>query len=381
VQRPAFVSSFSTAAAAAISTAAAATFSNGAAAALAMAALLAGCLASPAGDGAYDIPDDPSSLYAPHVADGVYFNPWHPFTPGFSKVVRLGLTKNPFDESRTPVLPVVANDGSDLAGTASPARITWVGHATMAIHDGDDVVLTDPNFAERMLVVKRHNRPGVPIEAIPDDAIGVISHSHNDHLDSGSVKALPETMQWFVPLGLAEWFRDRGRKNVVELDWWQTAEHGRWTITCLPTQHWSRRIEHRANRTLWCAWLLDSGERRYFYAGDTGYFHGFREFGRKLAPIDVALLPIGAYEPRWFMREQHVNPAEAYTAFRELGADWMLPLHWGTFDLSFEPMDRPPAELMEAVDAVGGDRGRVRVMAIGETFELPPRAADPAPAR
>jgi N-acyl-phosphatidylethanolamine-hydrolysing phospholipase D len=333
----------------------------------------AGCLAYPVDDGGYDIPDDPASLYAPHVHDGVYFCPWHPFTPTLSRVVRFGLTKNPFDESQPPVLPVVANDGKELATPTAVPRITWVGHATMAIHDGSDVVLTDPNFATRMFVVERVTPPGLPIEAIPDDAIGVISHSHNDHLDAGSVDALPASMHWFVPLGLADWFRDRDRPNVVELDWWQSATHGRWTITCLPSQHWGRRIELGTNKALWCSWLLDSGTARYYFAGDTGYFHGFREFGRKFAPIDVALLPIGAYEPRWFMREQHVNPAEAYQAFGDLGARYMLPMHWGTFDLSHEPMDQPPKELMAAVDAAKGDRERVKVMKIGESWELPGR--------
>jgi N-acyl-phosphatidylethanolamine-hydrolysing phospholipase D len=260
----------------------------------ALAALLhGGCLAYPV-DRGYVVRDDPSLLYAPHEKDGRFFCPWYDFQPGAGRILRLGLTKNPFDDSRKPVLPVVANDGRNLSQTASPPRITWIGHATLAIHDGDDVVLTDPNFADRMFVVKRQTPPGIPIEAVPPDAMAVISHSHNDHLDAGTVEALPETVRWFVPLGLAQWFRDRGRPNVVELDWWQSATNGRWTITCLPAQHWSRRIEMSTNASLWCSWLIDSGTRRYYFAGDTGYFHGFREFGRRFAPIDVAMLPIGA---------------------------------------------------------------------------------------
>ena len=171
-------------------------------------------------------------------------------------------------------------------------------------------------------------------------------------------------MRWFVPLGLADWFRQRGRDHVVELDWWQSATNGRWTITCLPAQHWSRRIEHGTNQVLWCSWLLDSGTTRYFFAGDTGYFHGFREYGRRFAPIDVAIMPIGAYDPRWFMHEQHVNPAESWQSFRDLGARWMVPMHWGTFDLAFEPLDQPPKDLMAAVDAGGGDRDAVRRCAV-----------------
>lgn len=344
---------------------------------LLLAATALGCLSYPREDGSYQISNDPSSLYAPHFRDGAYFNPWHPFTPGLSKVFRFGLTKNPFDRRAEPVLPVVPNNGENLQGEASVPRITWVGHATMAIHDGSDVLLTDPNFASRMYVVKRHTPPGIPLESVPDHAMGVISHGHNDHLDADSVEALPASMHWFVPMGFADWFREKGRTNVVELDWWQSAHHGRWTITCLPSQHWSRRLEHSPNATLWCSWLIDSGTARYFFAGDTGYFHGFREYGHKFAPIDVALMPIGAYEPRWFMREQHVNPAEAYTAFGELGARYMLPLHWGTFDLSFEPMDLPPKELLRAIKEAEGDQEQVKILAIGETWELPPRDQQP----
>jgi L-ascorbate metabolism protein UlaG (beta-lactamase superfamily) len=161
---------------------------------------------------------------------------------------------------------------------------------------------------------------------------------------------------------------------VQELDWWQSARHGRWTITCLPSQHWSRRIELGTNETLWCSWLLDSGERRYFFAGDTGWFHGFAEFGRRFAPIDAAILPIGAYEPRWFMRGQHLNPAEAWQAFGELGARWLLPMHWGTFDLTDEPLDEPPRALARAIAEAGGDASRVHLFAIGERWLIP--AAD-----
>jgi N-acyl-phosphatidylethanolamine-hydrolysing phospholipase D len=343
---------------------------------VAAACLSAGCLPYPVGQRPYGSWDDPASLYAAHVENGIYFNPWHPFTPPSTRIFRLVLTRNPFDRSHTPELPVVPNDGSELSVPAPQPRITWIGHSTMAIHDGSDVVVTDPNFARRMIVVKRHTPPGLPIESIPADAMGVISHSHNDHLDAGSVEGLPATMHWFVPLGLAEWFRRHGRDNVVELDWWQSAQNGRWTITCLPAQHWSRRIDQPPNRTLWCSWLIDSGTTRYYFAGDTGYFHGFREYGRRFAPIDVALLPIGAYEPRWFMREQHENPAEAYRAFQDLGARYMIAMHWGTFDLSFEPLDQPPKDLMEAVDADDGDRSRVKVLKIGETFTLPPRDED-----
>jgi len=315
---------------------------------------------------------DPDLLRAPHRnPDGTFFNPWRRFETTFGDFLRWRFSSNAYDKSAEPRIPRVANNGRSLAGTQASAELTCIGHATVAIHDGDDVVLTDPHFGERAFLPKRVLPPGVPIEAIPADAFAVVSHSHYDHLDAWTVENLPETVGWYVPLGMAEFFRERGRSDVTELDWWQSARRGRWTITCLPSQHWSRRTPWDANESLWCAWLLDSGEYRYFFAGDTGYFAGFAAFGRELAPIDVALLPIGAYEPRWFMKYQHMDPAEAYQAFRDLGARTLVPIHWGTFDLTDEPLDLPPVELLRAVAAAVGDPAAVHVLAVGERWHVP----------
>jgi N-acyl-phosphatidylethanolamine-hydrolysing phospholipase D len=312
----------------------------------------------------------PDALYAPHVEDGRFINPWKRFPVGFWDLARFVFSRSPYDKSAAPRVPVVPNDGAELVGVENSARLTWVGHATFAIHDRDDVVLTDPHFGKRALVPTRKVPPGIPIGAVPSDAFAVISHNHYDHLDAWSVETLPETVEWYVPLGLGEFFRARGRP-VVELDWWQSAKRGRWTLTCLPSQHWSRRFGQARNETLWCSWLLDSGDHRYFFAGDTGYFPGFAEFGRRFAPIDVAMLPIGAYEPRWFMGYQHLDPAQALRAFQDLGARTMLPMHWGTFDLTHEPVDRPAAEFREVLAAAGADPERAPLLAIGESFHVP----------
>ena len=140
---------------------------------------------------------------------------------------------------------------------------------------------------------------------------------------------------------------------------------------CVPSQHWSLRIGQSENSTLWCAWVIASDERTYFFGGDTGYFHGFTEIGKRYGPIDVALVPIGAYEPRWFMRYSHMNPAEAYQAFLDLGAQWMIPCHWGTFDLTDEPYDEPPRKLRQVVQAAGDSLDPIKIMAIGERWEVP----------
>jgi N-acyl-phosphatidylethanolamine-hydrolysing phospholipase D len=310
----------------------------------------------------------PELLYAPHFQGGRFFCPWEKFNVRFADLLRWKLRgKSPYDRKAPPRVPVVPNDGAYLKDGEQPPSVTWVGHSSFAVQDGGDVFLTDPHWGARALVPPRLSPPGIPLEAVPETAFAVLSHNHYDHLDSWTVRHLPPAIPWFVPLGLGAWFRARGRQ-VVELDWWQTARHGRWTLTCLPAQHWSNRIGMARHSTLWCSWLLDSGERRYYFAGDSGAFHGFAEFGRRFAPIDVAFLPIGAYEPRWFMRYQHMDPAEAWSAFRDLGARTMIPMHWGCFDLTDEPVDLAPRVLEEVIASGPGDPARVRTLAVGERW-------------
>jgi len=317
-------------------------------------------------------------LEAPHFEDGRFFNPWERMQYSPWKAMRWWFfDPNPFDKRREPFVPRLRNPGAYLSEPGEPPSVTWIGHATLAIHEDDLVVLTDPHFSERALWPRRLHPPGVPIASIPGHAIALVSHTHYDHFDETTVRELPATVRWFVPLGVGRFLRAWGREHVVELDWWQSAQHGDWRLTCLPSQHWSLRFGQGRNQTLWCAWLIDSGTHRYFFAGDTGWFGGFAEYGRRFDPIDVALLPIGAYEPRWFMRYQHMNPDEAYQAFAALGARYMIPMHWGTFDLTDEPLDLPPKALERAVRARGGELSRVKRLAIGERWELPPRIIDP----
>jgi N-acyl-phosphatidylethanolamine-hydrolysing phospholipase D len=239
------------------------------------------------------------SLYASNLGtDGRFRTPWANGERSLLSALRWTFSRSAYAGVEAPPTPVVANDGAYLSDADAPPSLTWVGHATYVVHDRGDVFLTDPHFTRRALLPPRLVAPGLPIETIPGDAFAVISHNHYDHLDRGTVQALAPSVGWYVPLGLAHWFRELGRRDVHELDWWQSIRRGRWKITCLPSQHWSQRIEQPANQTLWCAWLIESTERRYFFAGDTGYFHGFAEYGRLYPGIDAALLPIGAYSPR-----------------------------------------------------------------------------------
>jgi N-acyl-phosphatidylethanolamine-hydrolysing phospholipase D len=322
-------------------------------------------------------PPDPcpagaADLYAPHGEAGRFFNPWGAIPHGFGTVLRWWLSPNPYDKSAPPEVPVRAWDGGRL-GTHGAGTLTWIGHASFAIEDAGGVALTDPHFGPRALGPRRKVPPGAPLAAVPDDAFAVLSHNHYDHLDRWTVERLPRTLCWYVPPGLAGWFRRRGVERVTEVDWWHSVRHGGWTLTALPAQHWSNRLSQRRNGSLWCSWLLDSGSRRWYFAGDSGWFHGFAEIGRRFPAIDVALLPIGAYEPRWFMAYQHMDPAQAVRAFRALGARFMVGMHWGVFDLTDEPVDRAPRELAEVLATAAGDglRERVRVMAVGERWRVP----------
>ncbi len=320
--------------------------------------------------------NNPALLYAPHGRPGAWVNPWQPWNKRFTDLLRWMVSRNAYtgEWRNPPDVPWVKNDGASFAEPEHSASLTWVGHSTFAVHDEEDIFLTDPHFSSRALLPKRYRPPGVPISSVPGSAFAVVSHNHYDHLDAATVDTLPSSVTWFVPMGLGEWFRKRGRHTVTELDWWQSARHGRWHVTCVPVQHWSQRIEHKRDSTLWCGWIIASDERTYFFAGDSGYFHGFVEIGQRFGPIDVAILPIGAYEPRWIMRYSHMNPAEAYQAFLDLGARWLLPCHWGTFALTDEPIDEPPRELRRVVEAAGGKFDPIQVLAIGERWEIPEKS-------
>ena len=319
------------------------------------------------------VPATTAALVAPHFANGRFFNPWGVTKASFFDLVRWKLlSRNPYDKSRLPRVPQIGNDGASLRRRAVTPEVTWIGHATFAVHDGDSLLLTDPHFGPRALVPRRFQEPGIPLAAIPEGAVAVLSHNHYDHLDRFTLARLPKGMAWVVPLGLGNFVRRFGFAEVEELDWWQTTECRGFRLTLLPAQHWSRRLSQRDETTLWGSWLIEGAQLRTFFAGDSGYFHGFAEFGRRYPGLDLALLPSGAYEPRWFMKPVHLNPEEALSAFRDLGAREMVPMHWGTFDLTDEPIDEADRVLERLlIDADPALARRVHRLAIGESLRLP----------
>lgn len=288
----------------------------------------------------------------------------------------------------------------------SPApTTTWIGHATALVQAGGLQVLTDPVFSERASPVswagpKRHQAPGVALQDLPPIDAVVISHSHYDHLDKPSLLQLYARSQqqghataFLVPLGLKELLARWGiAVGVQELDWWQSVRVGSTDFFLTPVQHWSARGLFDRNHTLWGGWAVFGPDLHWYFAGDTGYSPDFVQTRQHFAErqsaglgggFDLALLPVGAYEPRWFMQHQHVNPAEAVRMHQDLGARRSIGVHWGTFELTDEPLDQPPRDLRAARDAAGLAPGAFSVLAVGETQVLAARlaaAATPAAA-
>jgi len=315
----------------------------------------------------------PADLYAPHRdTKGRFFNPWLPQNRSSWEVARWFLSANSLPElDKSPsTAPAVQNDGAYLKDPKDQASLTWVGHATFAVNWDGQVVVTDPFFSERAWLVKRLVPPAFGPETIPPGAVVVISHNHYDHLDEDSVKALAAKSRFVCPLGLGGLLREMGAQKITELDWWQSIEIDGTVFTCLPAQHWSRRLGQGYNESLWCAWLLSRGQRKVFYGGDSGYFIGFKEIGRRHPGIDVALMPVGAYAPRWFMHYAHMDMAEVLTAFADLGAKAMVPTQWGVLKLGDEPAAWPAKALGQAM---GGDpalKARVKIMPVGGRLML-----------
>jgi N-acyl-phosphatidylethanolamine-hydrolysing phospholipase D len=265
---------------------------------------------------------------------------------------------------------------------AGELTLTWVGHATVLLQLGELNVLTDPHWSKRASPVQfagpaRWVKPGIELGELPPIDLVLISHNHYDHLDDGTVRRLAAAFPkaaWRAPLGLASFLRRRGARDVEEMDWWGETRLAGVRVTCTPAQHFSARSPFDRNRTLWCGWALARDGLRVFFAADTGYHPKFGEIGERLGPFDVALLPVGAYEPRWFMAPVHMNPEEAVSAYRELAAGSdrcvMVPIHWGTFKLTDEAMDEPPRRTLAAWAEAGLPRDKLWLPAHGETRQL-----------
>lgn len=271
--------------------------------------------------------------------------------------------------------PIVANDGAFLRENArhSEPTVTWVGHATVLVQMDHRTFLTDPIWSDKPFPVsfvgpKRFAPPAIELAALPKIDFVLISHNHYDHLDVPTLRWLAaQGTRFLVPLGDGGWLRAAGIGPVDELDWWDRREVAGLEVHCVPAQHWSGRRLTDDCASLWSGWVVTGPTRRFYFAGDSGYFPGFREIGARLGPFGLAALPIGAYDPPEMMRPVHLDPEEALQAGLDVGAERMLGIHYGTFDLTDEPLDEAPRRF----HAEGARRGiaseRLWTPALGET--------------
>ena len=268
-----------------------------------------------------------------------------------------------------------------LRRNRSEPALTWIGHATFLLQLEGLNILTDAHFSERASPIQfagplRVVAPALRLAELPHIDAVVISHNHYDHLDRATVKRLAAqtngSARFFVPLGLKAWFAGIGIREVTELDWWDEAPFRGLKFTLTPVQHWSSRTPWDRDKTLWGGWLVEAPQFRFFFAGDTGYSQDFADIGQRLGYVDLAAIPIGAYEPRWFMQIMHVNPEEAVRIHQDLHARHSVAMHWGTFILTDEPLDEPPHRLAAARRAAGISPEIFFVMKHGETRKLAP---------
>jgi L-ascorbate metabolism protein UlaG (beta-lactamase superfamily) len=292
--------------------------------------------------------------------------------PGYRDIARI-MRQGGFgvkDLSDAVNIPVSPQDRLPEVHSGQTA-VTWIGHATFVVQIGGLTVLTDPVWSRKIPGVKpRLTPPGVPLDGIGRVDAVVISHNHYDHLDAPTIGLLPRDTPMLVPGMLGAWFRRRNFTRVVELDWWESVRLGDVELEFVPSHHWSRRSLTDTCKTLWGGWVLSTGDTKVYFAGDTGYGHWFAEIAAHHPGIDLALLPVGAYEPNWFMKPVHMSPAEAVQACGDLGAPRMATMHWGTFVLSAEPLLDPVRRSAQAWAEAGRDRGNLWDLAVGETRTL-----------
>lgn len=276
-----------------------------------------------------------------------------------------------------------------MLGTSRPVKlvnrdelgVTFIGHSSFLLQIDGHNLLIDPVFSKRLVVLRRQRRPGVLVEELPPIDAVLLTHAHMDHLDMASLRRViratrkltghaPEVV---VPRGVEDLVERLGFSQVHRLEWWESIPLQGLKITMTPCKHWGARMFRDTHRG-YGGYVIEGARQSVYHSGDTAYFDGFREIGRQLKP-DVALLPIGAYFPDSY-RSVHTSPEEAVRGFIEVGAEQMVPMHYGTFRLGREPMDEPLKRLATEAARLG-IKDRIKVLEEGETMHLCPAVRIP----
>jgi N-acyl-phosphatidylethanolamine-hydrolysing phospholipase D len=363
--------------------------------ALALLRVLVCTLAQVSAQAAEPAPDSPTQPPSHHRGEGFQNNYIEFERKSLTELLswrwqsaRQGLPRAPARPTPTLRADLAFIRGNALAGATMQPAVTWIGHATVLAQLGGLNLLTDPMFSQRASPVQwagpqRAQPPGVALTDLPHIDVVVISHNHYDHFDDDSLRAINRQAGgpplFLVPLGLKALLGAINIRNVVELDWWQSHRVGSVEFVLTPAQHWSGRGLIDSLQTLWGSWAMFAPDLHLFFAGDTGYSKDFRDIQRHFADrqgevgFDIALLPVGAYLPRWFMAPQHVDPLEAVRIHLDLRARRSMGIHWGTYEFSDESLDQPPADLAVARRTMGLEDNDFFVLAIGETRRLPRR--------
>ncbi|MDG5786161.1 MBL fold metallo-hydrolase [Evansella sp. AB-P1] len=249
--------------------------------------------------------------------------------------------------------------------------VTWIGHATFLIQLNGLNILTDPVWANRMGMQKRLTEPGLKISELPEIDIVVISHGHYDHLDFRSIRKLKGNPTFYIPHGLRSAFTRRGYKDIREANWWDhfSITNKKMKLSFVPAQHWTKRTLFDTNLSHWGGWIIENEERNQsvYFVGDTAYFSGFKEIANRFR-VDIVLMPIGAYEPEWFMSTSHINPEDAIKAFLELGGNTFIPMHYGAYRLADDTGPEALERFHKEWKRLDLSKDKQKVLTLGETF-------------
>jgi L-ascorbate metabolism protein UlaG (beta-lactamase superfamily) len=288
----------------------------------------------------------------------------------FSDILRWSTERRKKKKDLVTQIPLIEHKEIDrLQKNKQDLSITWIGHSTFLIQFAGMNILTDPVWAKRMGLQKRLTAPGLSLEDLPEIDIVIISHGHYDHLDFPTLSKLTGDITFYVPAGLKQLFIRKGYQKVIEANWWETVSHQHVRLTFVPAQHWTKRTLTDTNTSHWGGWVMESPETEHtvYFAGDSGYFRGFKEIGERF-PVDIVLMPIGAYEPEWFMNVSHINPEDSIKAYLELKGKKFIPMHYGAYRLADDTGPEALDRLLKEWERLKLDREQLVVLKIGESF-------------